>query len=610
MEGGIVHSGSGIAAVDAIRRNRLFAAIGGVLLLGAICTIYAVVWSRCLSQTEGHFTYVLDDPYIHLGIAKNLATHGVWGVTQYEFASASSSPLWTLLLAIFVKIGGDSVYWPLAFCLGFSIGTALLLYHRFIRAGIGVLWGLGAATLIFAAGPLHVLPFTGMEHCLQIFLDLIFGFWLLDAMGRSSAVRDLPIAVVLTILICACRYESIFLLVVPIIVSLLRRDWRLAGAMVLGPFLAYGGFALYSHLVGMPLIPNSILLKGHLPRSDLASFVSAVFSRAYSTLSFGAGTHSDLFLLCAGTALTLRLRTLRASTISLQVWMWTLIVACFLHGGLANFGWFFRYEAYLVVSFATVIVLSLREFLAHRAPSEAVEVSKVGWWISIGVITGLQVLMNRVGWFYRADSFLIFSTNIVAVSLLVAMYTGPRTRGRLTRSLILTLIPVAVVLTVWDRASLALSEVGDGSRDIYLQQVQMARFVSRYYPRGRLAANDIGAVTYFTRVHLLDIWGLANDDVRRLRLSGQYSTHSIGELMASFKPDLVIAYPNWYSGKTAFPRSFTPVARWDFPKTITAAFPSVTFYAPDAATAIKLRRELIEFKSGLPAQVKVEILSD
>jgi hypothetical protein len=33
-----------------------------------------------LRQTNGHFVYSLDDPYIHLAVAKNLARHGVWGV--------------------------------------------------------------------------------------------------------------------------------------------------------------------------------------------------------------------------------------------------------------------------------------------------------------------------------------------------------------------------------------------------------------------------------------------------------------------------------------------------------------------------------------------------
>jgi hypothetical protein len=41
-----------------------------------------------------------------MSIAKNLIKYGVWGINKYEFARASSSPVWTILLSIIYSIFG------------------------------------------------------------------------------------------------------------------------------------------------------------------------------------------------------------------------------------------------------------------------------------------------------------------------------------------------------------------------------------------------------------------------------------------------------------------------------------------------------------------------
>ena len=52
-----------------------------------------------LVRNDGHLLYVIDDAGIHLSLARQLATHGTWGPYAGHYASASSSPGWTLLLA-------------------------------------------------------------------------------------------------------------------------------------------------------------------------------------------------------------------------------------------------------------------------------------------------------------------------------------------------------------------------------------------------------------------------------------------------------------------------------------------------------------------------------
>ena len=63
-----------------------------------------VVLAIGLRRTDGRLVYVLDDPAIHLSVARALAEHGTWGVVPGQFESASSSPAWTVLLAGWLRV--------------------------------------------------------------------------------------------------------------------------------------------------------------------------------------------------------------------------------------------------------------------------------------------------------------------------------------------------------------------------------------------------------------------------------------------------------------------------------------------------------------------------
>ena len=66
-----------------------------------------------MKRNDGHLIYPLDDTYISMAMGKNLAEHGVWGVTRHEFSSTSSSLIWPLLLAAADRVLGTNELVPL-----------------------------------------------------------------------------------------------------------------------------------------------------------------------------------------------------------------------------------------------------------------------------------------------------------------------------------------------------------------------------------------------------------------------------------------------------------------------------------------------------------------
>src|SRR4051794_11145603 len=85
-----------------------------VLLIALLAAFLPVIYieMKVLGYTGGIFSYPLDDTFIHMQVAKNLALHGNWGINGHDFGSASSSPLYTVILALLIKIFGNHLVLP------------------------------------------------------------------------------------------------------------------------------------------------------------------------------------------------------------------------------------------------------------------------------------------------------------------------------------------------------------------------------------------------------------------------------------------------------------------------------------------------------------------
>jgi len=44
----------------------------------------------------------------------------------------------------------------------------------------------------------------------------------------------------------------------------------------------------------------------------------------------------------------------------------------------------------------------------------------------------------------------------------------------------------------------------------------MSKLIKQHYNRSTILANDIGAITYYTDIHLVDAVGLGNNTVQRI----------------------------------------------------------------------------------------------
>ena len=311
-----------------------------------LCLLYLLACIALVHVHAGVVVYPLDDTYIHMALGRTLATSGVWGVQPGDWSAASSSPLYTLLLAAL------SLLWPTSLLnftfapliLNMAVGVTLL--YR-LRGSVGVM------ALLFLAGPLVALTLLGMEHLLHILLVLP-----LASLGIAALSQPRPryaALALLTIAAVSCRYESVVVTLVLCGFSVLHRRWILAALFPLASALPLCAFGTLWITHGGWFEPNSLLLKAPLPHGSLRLVARGIFNTLH--LNFYRKSYPSAVTLIAITTIT-ALETLGAIAASLssrrQLSPAALlgilaVVSSVLQYCFGSVGWLYRYEAWLLM---------------------------------------------------------------------------------------------------------------------------------------------------------------------------------------------------------------------------------------------------------------------
>jgi hypothetical protein len=388
---------------------------------------------------HGHVIYALDDPYIHLALAEHI-WQGEYGINSGEFSAPSSSILWPVLLVPFVPLGIDA-YAPLLWNLFATVGTAVCLALIVQRAVTPELaerhrWLLTAVVVLFLLSTNAIgLIFSGMEHSLQVLLAAMVVLGLIDEHETGQVRWYLLLGVILGPLV---RYENLALTVPAVAYLLWRRQWvsALVSGTTVGVILMGFGAWLLAH--DLFVVPTSILAKANqqLDASPAAMFIDNV----KNVLEVRESIVLLLALLIAAPiALTFKRPDWR-----LAFW---LCAAISLHLLVGKYGWFSRYEIYIVVTAAAGSCYLVRAPIRHVLRTRPVPL------IVFTFVFGLAVLF-----------------------------------------------PNYIILT---------SHVVTATNNIYEQHYHMHRFLDEYYPHP-VAVQDLGWPVYRNDQYVLDLGGLAS----------------------------------------------------------------------------------------------------
>ena len=502
------------------------------------CTVSAI--RAALGRTDGHLVYALDDTYTHMAMARTVAEHGLWGCTPFHFGSASSSPLWVVLLAAVGVIAGVRDAAPMVLNVVFAVVSLGVADFWLRRATASAL--LRAATLVglVLVLPMPAMALYGMEHMLHTFLTIAFAAAAAAALSinqrrEAPSHRETLVLAVMAALLGASRYEGLFLVGLVCVVCVLVGRWRQGvaiGAVAALPAVTLG---LVSLANGSLFLPNPLVIKaGGEGASMMATLFKPIGGADWAALQQNPRLLGVVIV--GGIAALVeaaRPRGIRRVSVLLPVLL-VLSVALHVHFAFSSAFWVYRYDAYL-------------------------------------------------------EAFAVFAGGAVLAQA-AAAWPGPRWISGVLSAAAVT----GAVFALGDVRNAVTSENEiDATSTTYREHYHMAQFVRTYFPGQVVVVNDIGVMAYRSEADALDMFGLCNiEPVLERRGYGGYTKDDVQDWTDPRRPRIAILQLGWGWVRPRIPDSWRPVAVVHvLPEGHTLGFFAI---APDVP-GVELRADIEEF---------------
>jgi hypothetical protein len=243
------------SCVTADRRDDLL-----VLLAAALSLTVLLVRERMIAGAVG---FPLDDSWIHLHFARNLAEGAGFAYNPGVPVAGSTAPLWTLLLAAGARVAGASLIMAKTLGIAAAVAAALLLRRAALAWGASRPTALVAAVGLCWSGPFVWGALSGMEVTLAALLVTVAMLalardWLMvTALAGALATLARPEAIVLLPLLALARRPTarrlaVFAaIVIVVLVPFMAFCWATTGTPIPATASAKVEGGLLGRLVGI-----------------------------------------------------------------------------------------------------------------------------------------------------------------------------------------------------------------------------------------------------------------------------------------------------------------------------------------------------------------------
>jgi hypothetical protein len=476
------------------------------LLAAAACAFYFAAETALL---RGDFGFPLDDSWIHLEFARNLAHGAGLSYNPGEPVNGTTAPLWSALVSLVFWLPGNVIVWVQALGSLFFVVTIDATWRLARELGLSRQLASYAAALTLATSWLVWSALSGME--VTLFTSLSVWGMVLHLRERSKA-DGVPFALGIFALAALARPEGLLLLLLAIAdrsvrfvpgapVLAIRRPRP--QALVIGALFTVCTLAaplLYYRWSGGSFLPTTYAVKTSevhrlVPNLAYLYTLLSVFFRPQpiATLLAGAGVVAQLR----------HLGTDRDRGLLVSLWVVLLPLAYAMiatdRAPLGNFG---RYYFPLFPPLVLLAVLGLEPVAARLSSFVAVGQRR----FFIGPLLALLVLAPSVVSLIEGAGF--YTLNVI---------------------------------------------------NVQTSDVQAARWLApRLDPAALLAVNDIGAFKYLLPNRIVDLAGIANPEILHEiaadERQGLTWPQAMMQAIARRHPDYIAVFPKWLPMIDSAPR--------------------------------------------------------
>lgn len=514
------------------------------IILGEIC--YSIV------ESLGKFTYPLDDTYIHMAISKNLVEYGTWGINPHEFSSASSSPLFTLLLALYFFLFGVNELAPLIINIIISLFLMYFVWD-FFKNKISNLTVFFLLSSIIIFTPLPNMSIIAMEHILHALLSLLYIFILWKITSGECEKKNIISYVIISFFLPISRYEGLFLIIAGGIILLFKHKYKLSLLGFIAAGLSVSIFGIYFIYNGGTFFPYSVIVKSNLAEQNFWAKIIP-FKSILENFIWKKG--SRIYLICFIILIAFSLFTqfiimFKKKKIDGVIYViFAFLINLLLYISFAKFGWIYRYEAFIFP-----MVLSL--------------------------------------FFYSAYQLYPFLTKKITLKkIILSSFIG-----------LFLLYPL---INLTKRSVFNYICIKRGAEEIYYQQYQTAKFIKKYYENQSVGINDIGYPSFLSNSYIVDMFGLGNKNIAlSKKVSEEYLAKVIRTELEKKNVNVIFIYKHWFDPNVY--KDYIEIGSWKLNNccsVVANSEVSVYCISNDPKDLQYLIRSLKEFnKRDLPSRV-------
>lgn len=300
-----------------------------------------VLFFSILAMNHGVMIYTLDDPYIHMKMAKNI-WGGHYGINLEEYSAPSSSIVWPFLLAPFSILGDALFYAPLVLNVVFAFLTFLLVLK--LLKDVGCQFTVVITCGLFFSINIYGLIFNGMEHSLQVCLTAFVAAGIV----RREFLPEIKVSNVLYLAIFMLplvRYEGLAVSLPTLVYMWIKGERRNSLYCAIAILLSLASFSFFLKSLGLDWLPSSVLSKSDI--HDLPSLGEHVLEQCRQ----GGWVIYAVLMFCA----------FYAGRTSL---IWLLLSVTLLHTVFGKSGWYGRYEIYWLIFVALFFLAACSRHLS------------------------------------------------------------------------------------------------------------------------------------------------------------------------------------------------------------------------------------------------------